>query len=200
MTIMSSLTALSGRPHETGFRPSARYLRGAEPVPARAAAPPEPEPEDPATLAFADGYLRGTHDAQTEAAAQAACEAEARAALDLAFTRLDAELAEALRQRLQETVLALCEATLQPFAVDDAALAARVSRAVAMLARAEDERVIRLNPDDLKLVSPRLPQDWQITPDPALPRGALRIETSHGGVEDGPAQWRRALAEALDAC
>jgi flagellar assembly protein FliH len=197
---MSSLAALSGRPDDTGFRTSARYLRGVEPAPVPVPTPPPPEPEDPLALAFADGYARGAQDALAQAAAEAASEADARAALDLAFTRLDAEMAEALRQRLQETVLALCDATLQPFAVDDAALAARVSRAVSMLARAEDERVIRLNPHDLKLVSPRLPQDWQITADPALPRGALRIETSSGGVEDGPAQWRRALTEALDAC
>ncbi|MEO7914579.1 MAG: FliH/SctL family protein [Novosphingobium sp.] len=197
---MSSLTALSNRSENTGFRTNARYVRGIASAPAPVAAQPLPEPEDPLALAFADGYLRGSQDALRQATAEAASEAEARAALDLAFTRLDAELAEALRQRLQETVLALCDATLQPFAVDDAALAGRVSRAVAMLARAEDERVIRLNPDDLKLVSPRLPQDWQITPDPSLPRGALRIETSSGGVEDGPTQWRRALVEALDAC
>jgi flagellar assembly protein FliH len=30
-----------------------------------------------------------------------------------------------------------------------------------------------------------------------LERGALRVETTGGGVEDGPAQWRAALNEAL---
>ena len=57
-----------------------------------------------------------------------------------------------------------------------------------------------LNPDDLALVAPRLPSEWKVSPDPALERGALRVETSNGGVEDGPAQWRHALAEAFHAC
>ena len=34
-------------------------------------------------------------------------------------------------------------------------------------------------------------------PDPALERGALGSRAPNGGVEDGPAQWRRAIAEAL---
>ena len=110
------------------------------------------------------------------------------------------ELAETLRQRLQDTVLALCEQTLVPYALDAKILAQRVERAVAMFSRAEDERVIRLHPDDLALVSEQLAADWTVTPDPALERGALRIESQSGGVEDGPAQWRRALTEAFHAC
>jgi len=202
---VSSLVALTGRSKATGFRTSERFGPVPSEVPELSSPSenlpePEPEPADPLALAFAEGYAAGAQDARTAADAEAAAQSEARAALDLAFTRLDAEMAEALRQRLQECVLALCEATLEPFATDEAVLAARVKRAVAMLARAEDERLIRLNPADLALVSARLPHDWQITPDPALPRGALRVETSSGGVEDGPAQWRTALIEALDAC
>jgi flagellar assembly protein FliH len=156
--------------------------------------------EDPVALAWAEGYARGLDDAQAAASETAAAQAEARAALDLSLTRLDADLAETLRQRLQDTVMALCEQTLVPYALDPAALAARVERAVAMFARAEDERVIRLHPDDLPLVAERLAADWTISPDPSLERGALRVESQSGGVEDGPAQWRRALTEAFHAC
>ena len=69
-----------------------------------------------------------------------------------------------------------------------------------MLARADDERLIRLHPDDIALLSPRFAADWQVAPDPALERGALRVETPNGGVEDGPDLWRRAIAEALHQC
>jgi flagellar assembly protein FliH len=69
-----------------------------------------------------------------------------------------------------------------------------------MLSRADDDRTIRLHPDDWALIGPQLPKDWKISPDPSLERGALRVETQNGGVEDGPAQWRRALAEAFHAC
>ena len=113
---------------------------------------------------------------------------------------LDRDLAETLSQRLRDTVAALCETALAPMALDEDALFARIERAVGMFSRADDERTIRLNPDDLTLISPRLAEDWQIVPDPALPRGALRVETASGGVEDGPAEWRRAIAEAMALC
>jgi len=96
--------------------------------------------------------------------------------------------------------MALCEATLVPYALDEKVLARRIERAVAMFSRAEDERVIRLNPEDLALLTDHLREEWTVLPDPALERGALRVETQSGGVEDGPAQWRRALAEAFHAC
>lgn len=197
---MSSLAALTGPGGETGgFRHDARFA-----LPVRTGAiGGDPEPvtiEDPVALAWAEGYARGLEDARSEATEALAAEAGARAALDLSLARLDAEMMESLRQRLQDTVMALCEQTLVPYALDPQALAARVERAVAMFARAEDERVIRLHPADLALVTGRLAAEWTIVPDPALERGALRVESQSGGVEDGPAQWRRALAEAFHAC
>ena len=196
---MSSLAALTGgEGRADGFRSDARF---ALPVRAAAAAAPEPVPvEDPVAVAWAEGYARGLEDARAEAAEAAAAQAEAREALDLSLVRLDAELAECLRQRLQDTVLALCEQSLVPYALDAEALARRVERAVAMFARADDERVIRLHPEDLALVADRLAADWTVTPDPTLERGSLRVESQTGGVEDGPAQWRRALSEAFHAC
>lgn len=179
----------------TGFRSDARYAA----VPA-AAPQPDAQPEDPLALAWAEGYAAGAGQAQAEAAQQAGIEAEARAALELNFARLDRELEDLLRQRLRDTVAALCEAALAPLALDEKALAERIERAVAMFARADDERIIRLHPDDVALVSPRLAEDWQVIPDPALERGALRVESASGGVEDGPAQWRAAIAEALHQC
>jgi flagellar assembly protein FliH len=164
---------------------------------APAAAPHPPEPQDPLAVSWAEGYLAGAEQARAEAADHARTEAGAREGLTLAFTRLDAELAETLRQRLHDTVAALCQAALTPLALDEDALLARIERAAAMFARADDERVIRLHPDDLALVSPRLGEHWVVLPDPALDRGALRVESAIGGVEDGPAQWRQAIAEAM---
>lgn len=156
--------------------------------------------DDPLAAAYASGYADG-QNAAAESAAQIQAEADAaRSRLELNFAKLDAEQSEVLRNRLYETVAVLCEASLAPLALDTAGLTARVERAVAMLARSDDDRVIRLHPDDLDLVAARLPKDWTVTPDPALDRGALRIETNNGGVEDGPATWRRALSEALRGC
>lgn len=182
-----------------GFRIDGRFatLDGTAPPPP---CEPEPEPADPLALAHAEGFAAGLAQARAEAAAQALAEAEKRELLGLSFARLDAALEEELRLRLRDTVATLCEATLAPYALDGDALVARVGRAVAMLARADDDRMIRLHPDDLALVGPRLSAEWQVQPDPALPRGSLRVETASGGVEDGPDQWRRAIAEALHQC
>lgn len=180
-----------------GFRSDARFVREAAP-----SRPPEPESEpiDPLTEALEQGFAAGFAEAEAQAHARAEAGAVARDGLSLAFTRLDQQLEEELRQRLRDTVAALCEAAIAPLALDIDALERRIATAVSMLARADDERTIRLNPEDVSLISPRLVAEWKVEPDPALPRGGLRVETATGGVEDGPAQWRAAIAEALARC
>jgi flagellar assembly protein FliH len=69
-----------------------------------------------------------------------------------------------------------------------------------MLARADDDRVLRLHPDDINILGDTLPSALRVESDPALSPGTVRIETAQGGVEDGPVQWRQALAEALARC
>ena len=193
---MSSLPllALAGG---AGFTQDPRFSAAPAPPPPPA---PEPEVEDPVALAWAEGYEAGVAEAGALAKLQAEADEAARGTIELALARLDAEQTEALRQKLYATVEALCEAAIAPIALDKAALVARVERAAAMLARADDERVLRLHPDDFKLVAKRLPAGLDVVPDPALDRGALRVETQNGGVEDGPAHWRAAIAEALASC
>lgn len=159
-----------------------------------------PAPTDPLALAYDEGRTAGLAEARSEAKRDAEREAQHRAKIELALVRLDAELTEQLHQKLVATVTALCEASLAPLALDPGLLAARVARAAAMLARADDERVLRLHPDDLALVCSQLPEGLAVREDLALERGALRIESSSGGVEDGPEHWRRTVAEALTAC
>lgn len=162
---------------------------------------PPPEPTgDPVAEAWAEGHAAGLAEAQAEAAVRRKEEQKARHQIELALARLDADQQEDLRQRLIETVTALCNGALAPLAIDPALLAERAARAAAMLARADDNAVLRLHPDDLALVKRHLPKGLATEPDPALERGNLRLEGSAGGIEDGPAQWRRALAEALGPC
>ena len=192
------------------FTPDARFTRlilpaYAQPqdLPIDIEAEEEPEPyevADPLAEAYAQGHEAGYAEARAQADLRAAEDAEAHASLQLSFARLDAELEEDLRRRLRDTVAALCEAAIAPMALDQDMLVRRVGAAVAMLSRAEDERVIRLHPEDLAFVSERLTGDWHVQPDPQLERGTIRVETQTGGVEDGPASWRRAIAEALQQC
>jgi flagellar assembly protein FliH len=178
-----------------GFRSDARFAPASGP-----ARPPAAEPDDPLAVAWAVGYAAGAEQASSDAAGHSQIEADAREKLSLNFTRLGRELEELLRQRLRDTIAAMCERALAPLALDEAALMRRIERAVAMFARADDERVIRLHPADIPLVAAQFCEQWQIVPDPTLERGALRVESANGGVEDGPAQWRMELAEALAQC
>jgi flagellar assembly protein FliH len=176
------------------FLPDPRFGALAMPPP-----PPLP-PADPQALAWDEGYAAGFAQAQHEAQTAAASRASERTRIELSLARLDGELAEALRTRLFTAIEVLCEVAIAPLALDRDALAARVERAAAMLARADDDKVLRLHPDDCALLAGRLPDGLALEPDPALERGALRLETANGGVEDGPAQWRRAIAEAIASC
>jgi flagellar assembly protein FliH len=198
---------LAGLSPSTGFRSDARFAAAPEvavedhpPAPPVPDAEPAEQPLDPLDVAWAEGWSAAMAEAEARAAAREAQDAAAREGLALSFARLDRELEEELRLRLRDTVAALCESALAPLALDHDALLARIERAVAMLARADDERVIRLNPEDMRLIAPRLAAEWTVRADPALERGSVRVESPNGGVEDGPAQWRRAIAEALHQC
>lgn len=193
----SALLAQLGRRPE--FARDARYagLFGGPAVARPAEAGPEP---DPVAEAYERGYREGAAHAAEDALVAEHERDAARAAIELAFAQLDGDDAAALSERLRQTVLALCESAVLPLAVDSEGLRLRVERAVGMLQRAQDERVVRLHPDDLALIGTRLPASLTVEPDPAVERGGLRIETGDGGVEDGPSLWRRALAEAFHQC
>lgn len=196
---MSDLSLLISR-GAGRFTADARFDHAGTPAEQTPAALPVPDLLDPLAAAHDAGFAAGIAAARAEALAQGEADKRCRDRLGFSFARLDTELAETLRQRLLATVVALCEAALAPLTLDMAALARRVERAAAMFMRADDERVVRLNPDDLAAVQDLLPPDWTFLPDPALERGALRVETRSGGAEDGPTQWRQAITEALDLC
>jgi flagellar assembly protein FliH len=150
--------------------------------------------------AFARGFAEGTAQS-LRAADEAERERDARReAIELAFARFDEASAAALRERLRQTVVALCEEAVLPLAIDPEGLAVRVEKATAMLQRSLDERRVLLNPEDLELIEGRLPAGLVVEADAGVERGGLRIETADGGIEDGPTHWRRALAEAFGEC
>ena len=193
--IRASMAMLGRAPG--GFLGDPRFAakRPAHPPPATAEM--RADVPDPIMAAHAAGYDQGIAEARAEAEAARIDREATWQALVITAAQLNVEQTRALADRLRETVMALCETALADAALDPAALARRVEAAAAMLARADDDRVIRLHPDDLELVQPRLQADWTPVPDPLLSRGSLRIEGRYGGVEDGPKQWQAALVEAL---
>lgn len=182
------------------FEPRAGFARDIRFAPFTIEATPEPRNDDPISQAFADGYMKGAEETLLQARVTAAEEAAARGRIETALDRLGEAETLRLEERLRETVLALCQEAMAPLAIDPTGLRARIRKALDLLRRAEDDRILRLHPEDLALVADRLPDGLKVEPDPALQRGGLRIETAEGGVEDGPEQWRRAIAEALRLC
>ena len=125
---------------------------------------------------------------------------EAIGRAETVLAKFDEESGKQLRERLHQTVLALCEDAVLPMTLDTEGLARRVEAAATLLQRKTDERIIRLHPSDHALVLPLVDPSLTLLPDPGIERGGLRIDTDDGGVEDGPTQWRLAIAEALSQC
>ena len=163
---------------------------------AKAALAPSARQADPLAEAWDEGFRTAAAQVRADMARDEAASAQ----IEEAYARLADSEAEALAEKLRETVIALCGAVLDGAGIDPDTLSRRIANALALLRRSTDERVLRLHPDDLALVADRLPHGLETRADPALERGALRIETAAGGVEDGPAQWREAIAAAVRAC
>ncbi len=159
-----------------------------------------PVPVDDAEEAYRSGFEEGQISAKADAEAKFARERAERATIELAFARFDMESAQALRGSLRATVHALCDEAVMPLALDSEALASRIELAAAMLQRKHDQRIIHIHPEDLALVRDNVPPELELLSDATIERGGLRVETDDGGVEDGPQQWRRAIAEAFDTC
>jgi flagellar assembly protein FliH len=192
---MSSLPLFSrGTPR--GFSADRRFTG----LFASAGAEPSAPAADPVEMAYQRGHAEGYAEAMAFAEERIAEADAARERIDLAFARLDEQTAAALQERLRLTVLALCEHAIAPLAIDPEGLRLRIERAVSLLQKRQDDSRIRLHPEDLALVEGRLPEGLLLEADPSLERGALRVETADGGVEDGPSQWRAILAEAFGGC
>ena len=144
-----------------------------------------------------EAYTRGVADGRAEAEARFAANSETGARLAGTWQRLDTTLAAEAAERLTEAVVALCEATLAPLALDPQAIADRAARAIDLLVERDAATTLRLHPDTLALVAPLLPTDLALRPDPTLARGALAVDTPEGGLIDDPTEWPRAIRAAI---
>lgn len=156
-----------------------------------------PGEPDAIEAALADAYARGARETRAAMAAEQDADAAARGQLALAFARLDAEAALALRQILAQAVASLCEQVIEPARIDHAALASRCGALAAQLGERAAACALHLHPDDVPLLAASTAESWAIRTDPDLPRGTLRLEGPDGVLSDGPEDWRRLIAEAL---
>jgi flagellar assembly protein FliH len=161
---------------------------------------PSPAEDDPIRAAWKAGFEDGVAT-------------EKRLSLEMRGEDLDAlnHLRDQVRQigtasihmlesRMREAVVALCRQVIDDCEIPPERLATRIETAVRMLSSAHNEKTIEVSPQDFKLLGGLLPAEWTVVPNPALTRGAIRVTTPDGGVEDGPEQWKLALEEAIRTC
>ena len=105
-----------------------------------------------------------------------------------------------LENRLREAVLALCRQAIDDISIAPERLAARIQAAVKQLVSGHNDKTIEVSPGDLDTLRGTLPAEWKLVANPELVRGAIRVATPEGGIEDGPDQWKLALEEAIRTC
>ena len=181
-----------------GFREASPF---GEPAPEAPAPPPEVAPVEPETDPHAQAIARAYATGEAAGRAAAAAEAEDRAArqraLRLNFRALDEAATGVLADDLAATVLALCDGALAGAAIDRAGLLARCHGAARRIGGTADSLTLHLHPADIALLGEDALAGWRVMPDAALERGSVVIEGADGTVSDGPAEWRRAIAAAV---
>lgn len=140
-----------------------------------------------------------------EAAGREAAEqiiAQERAVLSQLKTNviaLDESAREALTDQLRQTVLSLCDGLLETVAIDPDALEKRCRKAAERLGSLNEALHLQIHPLDLEILGAAAIPSWKVETDETLPRGTIRVSDRDGAVEDGPDQWRAAIARAIGA-
>jgi len=143
--------------------------------------------------AMAQGFSAGIEAGRREADK----EREALRALAAGLEHLRPEPTQGLGAMIAATVERLLKDVVGEVAVDLDTLLARANVAAAMIGEETRPSILKLNPDDLKrLAGVELPV--AAAPDATLAPGSLRLETSAGSIEDGPAVRLDRLKLVLD--
>jgi len=157
-------------------------------------------PEEPAididairAEAMAQGFAAGIEAGRREADT----EREALRTLAAGLDHLRPEPKQGLGAMIAATVERLLKDVVGEVSVDLDTLVARATAAAAMIGEETRPSILKLNPQDLKrLAGVELPV--AAAPDATLAPGSLRLETSAGSIEDGPAVRLDRLKLALD--
>ena len=153
---------------------------------------------DPVATAKAAGFDEGVAAALAQVTANADRD---RAMLDGLVAAINDDRRidrDRLAGHLRQAVLHLVRTMVGESEVDGELFNRRVALAAGMLADDAESAVLRLNPEDIKLVEGRLPDNIFAAGDAAVERGHFVLESSATIVEDGPDLWLDQLAHALD--
>ncbi|MGV3482313.1 MAG: FliH/SctL family protein [Sphingobium sp.] len=161
---------------------------------------PQSSEDDPIRQAWKSGFEDGVATEKRLAREMQGEDVAALTALGEQIHQIDAASLHMLESRLRDAVVALCRQVIDDCVIAPDRLAARIQVAVRMLAATHSEKRVEVSPTDFKLLGGQLPAEWTVTANPDLARGAIRVMTPEGGVEDGPEHWKLALEEAIRTC
>jgi flagellar assembly protein FliH len=145
----------------------------------------------------ADAYARGHDDGRRAAEVEFAEAREAVTRLAQSLDVLRPEPTNALALLLAEAVDRLVREIIGSVDVDATLLLSRARAAAAMIGENVEPSKLRVHPEDVELLrGAELGLD--VEGDPSLERGAIRLETGHGWIEDGPLVRLERLRAELD--
>lgn len=169
--------------------------RAFSPLIARQPTVPEPD-EAVAEPVEVDLYAQGLDDGRRAAEIDFAEERNAFAMMLASANALQPEPSEELAAMIATTVERLVTDIVGTIVIDRSWLDARIAHAMACLDKADAARTLWLHPDDAALLGGHaLP--LEIATDPTMERGALRIDCSHGWIEDSRSLHLDALRALL---
>jgi flagellar assembly protein FliH len=182
------------RPADPGLKPTA----GWDPFDPLGDRPKADTGSDAIDAARAEGFAEGMATAERMAAERGEADAQALARIAAALEATTGFDRDALAGRLRQTVLALVSRLIGEAGVSTELLTKRIEAAVTLIADSAEPAMLRLNPEDLKLLEGHVPAPLLAVQDPAIERGGFRVETRSTAIEDGPSAWLNQLAAALD--
>lgn len=177
----------------------ARFADGQQVVRARpfAAAKPEEPAVDPLERVRADAFAQGFDEGVRVATESVVADEEARARLGMALEQIAPAANGALSTLLSAAVLRIVTKIVGEVPVDAELLARRVDAVAAFIEEGQGRQRLHVNPEDIALLHGR-EFGLELTPDPAIGRGSVRLDTAEGWIEDGPDVQLSRLKALLD--
>lgn len=178
----------------------ARFADGQEisrPIPSAMRPDGSTAKADPIEQARSDGFAQGFDEGMRVASETYAVDEDITMRLAQALEQVAPAINGTLSSLLSAAVMRLVEQVVGEAAVDAAQLAKRVEAVCAFIEEGQSRNSLHLHPQDIELLQGH-EFGFPLTPDPDLGRGAVRLDTADGWIEDGPDVQLSRLKAMLD--
>lgn len=157
----------------------------------------EEKAADPIERARAEAFAQGFDEGIRVATENFAADEESKVRLAHALEQVAPAANGALSTLLSAAVLRLVTRIAGEVPVDAALLAKRVEAVAAFIEEGQGRQRLHVNPDDMLLLQGH-EFGIELTPDPEVGRGGVRLDTADGWIEDGPDVQLSRLKALLD--